>query len=483
MSKNITDLEPKLLWENFYSLTQIPRPSKKEQKAAQWVYDFGVALGLETLMDECGNVLIRKPATAGMANRKKVILQGHVDMVPQKNSGIAHDFEKDPIDAYIEDGWVTARDTTLGADNGIGVAASLAVLKADNLKHGPIEVLVTIDEETGMTGAFGLKPGWLKGDILLNLDSEDEGELYVGCAGGVDVNGYLENIQVETPAGDSAFELSITGLKGGHSGLDIARGRANANKLLFRFLKIAVTELELRLASVKGGSLRNAIPREAFAVITIPSGAEEDLKEAVAKFEAIYRAEFGTVEPNLSFNCSAVKNPQTVMDAMVQDDLIHAVEGCFNGTFRMSQDMPGTVETSSNLAIVSSDKDEITISNLTRSSVDTMKEALVSSLESVLTLAGARVEVNGDYPGWKPNPSSEILTVMKDLYHKHWGVVPEIKAIHAGLECGIIGATYPELDMISFGPTIRFPHSPDEKVNIVSVNEFWKWLVLTLENI
>lgn len=477
----ISELEPKLLWENFYKLTQIPRPSKKEQKAAKWIYDFGISLGLETLQDETGNVLIRKPASPGMEKAKTVTLQGHIDMVPQKNAGVAHDFEKDAIQAYVDGDWVTAKDTTLGADNGIGVAASLAVLQSDNLKHGPLEVLVTIDEETGMTGAFGLKEGWLKGDILLNLDSEDEGELYVGCAGGVDVNASFENIQVPVSEGDLAFKLAVTGLKGGHSGLDIAIGRANANKLLFRFLKEAVEGLEVRLASVEGGSLRNAIPREAFALVTIPADLKEDLIQFVAEYEGIFKNEFGAVEPNLSFTCESADLPETVMAEMVQDDLINAVEGCFNGVFRMSQEMPGVVETSSNLAVVKSNEKEIIVCNLTRSFVDSMKNAVVSSLESVLSLAGAKVEVSGAYPGWKPNPESQILTVMKDVYHKNWGVVPEIKAIHAGLECGIIGAAYPEMDMISFGPTIRFPHSPDEKVNIPSVNEFWKWLVLTLE--
>jgi len=483
MSNEISKLLPVALWENFYALTQIPRPSKKEQQAAKYVEEFGKKLGLETIVDKTGNVIIKKPATPGMENRKTVILQGHVDMVPQKNSSKQHDFEKDPIETYIEDGWVKANDTTLGADNGIGVAAAMGILQSTDIAHGPIEALFTIDEETGMTGAFGLEAGMLDGDILLNMDSEDEGELYVGCAGGSNANMEFTYSEVPTEANSVAFKISLTGLKGGHSGIDIVLGRGNANKLMFRLLKELIAAYDVRLASIDGGSLRNAIPREAFAVVTVPSNNVVEFIETIEEFSDIYQSELEVREPNLLLVAEKCDMPASLMDEMAQDDLVNSIQACPNGVIRMSDVMPGLVETSSNLAIVKSEGGKTKVLCLIRSSVETAKEDVESTLESLFRLAGASVEFRGQYPGWKPNPESEILKVMKDVYNKEFGKIPEIKGIHAGLECGILGAVYPNWDMISFGPTIRFPHSPDEKVNIETVEKFWKFLVETLKNV
>lgn len=483
MSNTIANLEPKNLWKHFYSLTQIPRPSKHEMAAVDFVVKFGKSLNLETIVDEVGNVIIRKPASPGMENKKGIILQGHLDMVPQKNSDKQHDFEKDPIETLVDGEWVTANGTTLGADNGIGVAATMAVLEDKTLVHGPIEALFTIDEETGMTGAFNLKPNVLKGDILMNLDSEDEGELYVGCAGGMDANIKLSYSEETAPKGYSFVKLSVTGLKGGHSGLDINTGRANSIKLLFRFLRFAEADLDVRISSIDGGSLRNAIPREAFAVVGIPSNKFQNFDKEVKKYLDIYKAEFSAVEPDLSFNYASVDAPKTVIDLKSQWAIIRAIFGCPNGVIRMSDSMPGLVETSTNLARVYTDNGNIITQCLMRSSVDSSKDALAQKIASVFELAGAEVEFAGAYPGWKPNMNSPILKTMSDVYNKNWGKVPEIKAIHAGLECGILGGAYPNLDMISFGPTIRYPHSPDEKVKIDTVDMFWKFLVEVLKNV
>lgn len=483
MSKDLLSLEPKLLWENFYQLTTIPRPSKKEGNAVKFVEAIGKSLNLETITDKVGNVIIRKPATPGYENRKGVILQSHLDMVPQKNSDKKHDFEKDPIEAYVEDGWVKANGTTLGADNGIGVAAAIAVLQSNNILHGPIEALFTIDEETGMTGANNLQPGILKGDILINMDSEDEGELYVGCAGGTNANARFSFKEEPVPAKSLAFRVSLTGLKGGHSGMDINLGRGNANKLIFRFIKDVVAVLDARLASIDGGSLRNAIPREAFAVLVVPEASANEFQETVSDYQETFRLEYGSVEPDLKFYAEKTELPSFVMDEMVQDDLINAIQGCPNGVIRMSSDMEGLVETSLNLAIVKSENSEVKALALIRSSVESAKEDVESTMESIFRLAGAEIWFDGQYPGWKPNLDSAILKTMQKVYQDKWGRIPEIKAIHAGLECGILGSVYPNWDMISFGPTIRFPHSPDEKVNVETVGLFWQFLVKTLENI
>lgn len=482
MSNEIIRLEPKAVWENFYKLTQVPRPSKKEEKIQAFMLNFGKSLGLVTEKDSVGNVLIRKPATPGMENRKGIILQGHLDMVPQKNSGTTHDFEKDPIDAWIDGEWVRARGTTLGADNGIGVASAMAVLAAKDLVHGPIEAIFTCDEETGMTGALGLQPKWLKGDILLNMDSEEEGELYVGCAGGINANIEFEYDEVIVPDGVTPLKLVISGLKGGHSGLDINLGRGNANKLIIRFLKYATRELDVRLADINGGGMRNAIPREAFAIVLVPDENSEQLKKAVKHYESIYKFELGAVEPTLSFTLEETEKPKSLIEERVQDDLIDSVYGCPNGVIRMSDGMAGMVETSTNLSTIKSQKGVIFVKCLLRSSVESAKDDLVEQVDSVFALGGAMVSFDGGYPGWKPNMESQILKQMKEIYLSKFGKTPAVLGIHAGLECGILGAVYPNWDMISFGPTMRSPHSPDERVNIPSVQKFWDFLVEVLKN-
>ncbi|MCB8965167.1 MAG: aminoacyl-histidine dipeptidase [Bacteroidales bacterium] len=483
MNKEIFKLDPQRLWKHFYSLTQIPRPSKHEKAAIDFMVNFGKQNGLETIVDEVGNVIIRKPATPGMENRMGVVLQGHIDMVPQKNSDKAHDFTKDPIEAYVDGEWVTANGTTLGADNGIGVAAAMAVLEAKDLVHGPIEGLFTIDEETGMTGAFGLKQGLLKGDILMNLDSEDEGELYVGCAGGLDANIKFEYKTAAVPSGVNAYRVAITGLKGGHSGMDIILGRANSIKLLFRFLYNVESTLDVKVASIDGGSLRNALPREAFAVVVVPTANSAKFEKAAAEYLNIYKAEFAVTEPNLAFVVEKTDMPASIIDPKVQANAIRAFFGCPNGVIRMSDTMPGLVETSNNLARVYSDGAAIHGQCLMRSSVETSKDALAEKMAAIFELAGADINFTGGYPGWKPNPSSPILKVMQNVYKAKYGKIPEIKAIHAGLECGLLGGAYPNWDMISFGPTIRYPHSPDEKVNIATVLKFWDFLVEVLRNV
>jgi dipeptidase D len=482
-ANDIRQLEPKALWQNFYSITQVPRPSGKKEQIGDFLESFGKSLGLETLRDEAGNVLVRKPATNGMENRKAVVLQAHMDMVPQKNSGIAHNFETDPIEAYIDGDWVTAKDTTLGADNGIGLAAAMSVLQSKDIAHPAIEMFVTVDEETGMHGAFGLQPNVLKGDILINMDSEDEGELYVGCAGGIDADITFRYKEVEVPEGDVALKISLTGLKGGHSGVDIHLQRANANKLMFRFLKEAVAELEARLASIDGGSLRNAIPREAFAVITVPADTIDDMIDFVQECEELFIEEYKGVEDNISFTVEQVDLPSGLIPEEVQDDLINGVTACPNGVSRFISELPTVVETSNNLAIIKSDGNSIVVRCLIRSSVESRKEELASMVVSVFSLAGSKVDLVGGYPGWKPNLDSPILKEMTKVYENKYGKTPKIMIIHAGLECGILGTHYPKMDMISFGPTIRDPHSPDEKVNIATVQKFWDYLLATLENI
>ena len=485
MSNEISKLTPNEVWENFHAITRIPRPSHHEEQIRQFIADFGKELGLETIQDKIGNVIIRKPASAGMEKHKGVILQGHLDMVPQKNSDKDHDFTKDPIETIIDGEWVRANGTTLGADNGIGVAAAMAVLASKNLVHGPIEALFTATEETGMDGAIGLKSGLLKGDILINMDSEDEGELYVGCAGGEDANVLFNYTPVPVPAESIAFRLNITGLKGGHSGLDIVLGRGNANKIFFRVMKEAYKVCGLRLASFNGGNLRNAIPREAFGIVTVPYAKADKLVGLLAGLTTIIKRELSATEPTLKIELSKTEMPSMLIDEQTQINLTHAIVACPNGVIRMSDSMPGLVETSTNLAIVKSDSDAktINIACLMRSSVDTARAELGSRMDSVFSLAGAKVTLAGGYPGWKPNMESPILKTMQGVYQSKFGRIPEIKAIHAGLECGILGGTYPSWDMISFGPTIRFPHSPDEKVNIESVSKFWDFLVETLKSI
>lgn len=481
------NLEPKGLWESFYSLTQIPRPSGHCKEVAAFLVNYGKSLGLETLQDEIGNVLIRKPASAGMEGHPGVILQGHMDMVPQKNSDKVFDFEKDAIQTYIEDNgeWVTADGTTLGADDGIGVATAMAILADKDAVHPPLEAFFTVDEETGMYGANDLKAGWLKGKYLLNLDSETEGELYVGCAGGIDTNATFRYQEVETEKGDIALKVTVKGCKGGHSGCDIHLQRANAIKLLFRFLKDAVANFEARLACVEGGSLRNAIPREATAVITIPAESYQDLQDLVDRYEDLYLKEYEGVDDGISFTMEEVECPKKELPEDVQDYLIHAITLCPHGVYRVMEEARDIVETSNNVSMIKTfvgeEESRVEVQCLTRSSVESRKEELASIIQSAFSLAGAEVEFSGAYPGWKPNLKSTLLKTMKETYIKEFGSEPRVVIIHAGLECGIIGAKYEGMEMISFGPTIEHPHSPDERVNIATVQKFYRLVKAALK--
>ena len=484
MSAEIKNLSPKPVWDYFYSLTQIPRPTGHMEAVTRFVESVGNALGLETLRDGVGNVLIRKPASPGRENHKTVTLQAHLDMVPQKNASVKHDFLTDPIDAYVEDGWVKARGTTLGADNGIGASLALAVLADDTLEHGLIEALFTIDEEQSMDGAFGLKPNFLQGDILLNCDSEKEGELFVGCAGGADLNiSFQFKEDTYIPEGDVAVKITLSGLKGGHSGVDIHLGRANANKLMFRFLKEAVCDYGARLSAVEGGNMRNAIPREAWAIVTIPGDNVEALWELVSDYQEMYQVEYAGVESGIRFEAEMTELPTTLIPEEIQDDLINAIEGCQNGVISMLHDFPGTVESSSNLAIVKTSDELIEIKILVRSSSETRKEAVCSSLESIFSMAGAKVEIPDGYNGWQPNIHSPMLQVMKEVYQELFAVEPAVKVMHAGLECGIIQGAYPQMDMISIGPDLEYPHSPDERVRIESVANTWRYITAVLAKI
>ena len=479
----IQELQPNGIWKNFHSLTQIPRPSKKEAKVIAFMKQWGEDHGLETMVDNCGNVIMRKPATPGMEGRKGVILQAHLDMVPQKNDGNPHDFENDPIETHIEDGWVKANGTTLGADDGLGAAAAMAVLEATDIEHGPVEALFTIDEETGMTGANLLKPGVLQGDILLNMDSETEGELYVGCAGGVDNIGTWTPKLEEVPAGMIAYRLFVKGLKGGHSGMDINLGRANANKVLNTMMLMAAEKYGLRMATIDGGSLRNAIPREAMAIVVVPEDNKAEFEAYAKEYEDIVKEEFEGIEPEMSILCEPAEMPQQVIDLTTQDNMFCAIARYPNGVIAMSNDFEGTTETSSNLATIKMENGKIECVSLTRSLVDADKDKLAAQIRKNLTDNGAEAESTGDYPGWKPNPNSPILNTMKAVYKEKFGKEPKVMVIHAGLECGILGSKYPNWDMVSFGPTLVHPHSPDEALLIESVAPFWEFLVETLKNI
>lgn len=481
---NNKDLKPKLLWNNFKHICDIPHPSKHEEEIITWLLDWAKSHNISVQKDSIGNVILSKPATKGYEDRKGVILQGHIDMVPQKNSDKVHDFTKDPIEMLVgEDGWVRANGTTLGADNGIGCAAAMAIMESEDIEHGQLEVLVTIDEETGMTGANGLKTGIFKGDILINLDSEDEGELYVGCAGGVDVNVKMNYKEENTPKGYTAYKLSITGLKGGHSGMDINIGRANSNKLLFRFLNNCIYHFDIKLSEVIGGSLRNAIPRESFATVLVSESETPNFEAYIEKFHEIFKSEFSATEPDMKMEAVKIELPEKIINDEDKVKIIKATYACPHGVERMSDAMQGLVETSNNLAIVKCIDGIYTVNCLTRSSVDTAKEGAMYKIGTIFDLIGATVTFEGAYPGWKPNMNSQILHTMLETYKSLYGKTPEIKAIHAGLECGILGAVYPNWDMISCGPTIRNPHSPDERVNIESVEKFWNFLVGTLKNI
>lgn len=482
----IKNLKPAALWKHFAAICQIPHPSGHEEKIREYVVNFARQNGLECVVDEGNNVIVRKPATAGMDGCRAVILQAHLDMVPQKNGDVKFDFEKDSIVPRIDGEWVKATGTTLGADNGIGAAAALAVLEATDLKHGPIEALFTATEETGMDGAFNLRAGELRGDILLNMDSETEGELCVGCAGGLDANIRFDYAVDRTLFNKHvALDFAVKGLRGGHSGMEIILQRGNANKLIFRFLRLAWEKYDMQLVSIDSGGLRNAIPREGVAKVLVLASQAGLFKKEVAEYEKVIIAEFDGIEDSISIKATdAPACTSGVIPRDVAVRLTKAVCGCPNGVITMSTSMPGLVQTSTNLARVLSDGGTIKMQALMRSSVDSEKEALAGSMSSVFELAGAsNIELRGGYSGWRPNMKSPILKTMREGYEKLFGTEAHVGAVHAGLECGIIGGKYPKMDMISFGPTIRFPHSPDEKVNIPSVEKFWEFLLYTLETI
>jgi dipeptidase D len=477
MSQEIRNLEPKALWNKFADLNAVPRPSKKEERVIEFMKNFGNSLGLETFEDEIRNVIIRKPATAGMENRKAIVMQGHLDMVHQKNGDTIFDFDTQGIDMYVDEDWVRARGTTLGADNGLGVAAIMAILESKDIPHPAIEALFTIDEETGMTGALNLKGGILQGQILLNLDTEEDDEIDIGCAGGIDVTAKRGYNEEEVPEGSVGHIITVKGLKGGHSGMDIHKGLGNANKIMNRLLFDAFENFGLQVAEINGGSLRNAIPRESVAKVVISEMFDEayifDMQEIIRDIKTEYK----TTEPNLIIEIVKCDLPKKVMDLGVQEGIVRAIYAAHNGVYRMSADMEDLVETSNNIARVIIKDGEISIACLTRSSVETSKFDLANSLRSAFELVGCEVELSGSYPGWAPNVESEILDVLVPIYEKQNGEKPKVVACHAGLECGILGTNYPDMDMISFGPTIRGAHSPDERASISSSQKFWKFLL------
>jgi dipeptidase D len=484
MSQEIRNLEPKALWNKFADLNAVPRPSKKEERVIEFMKNFGTSLGLETFEDEIRNVIIRKPATSGMENRKALVLQGHLDMVHQKNSDTVFDFDTQGIDMYVDGDWVRARGTTLGADNGLGVATIMAILESKDIPHPAIEALFTIDEETGMTGALNLQGGILHGDILLNLDTEEDDEIGIGCAGGIDVTATAEYDEEETPEGSVGYSIKVKGLNGGHSGMDISKGLGNANKIMNRLLFDGFDNFGLQISEINGGSLRNAIPRESTAKVIIASVYDEAFVFDMQTIVNEIKAEFQTTEPNLEVvfeKLDAV--PATVMPTIAQFYFVRSMYTAHNGVYRMSADFDNLVETSNNIAKVVVGEGKLSVQCLTRSSVESSKFDLANALRSAFELMGCEVEFSGSYPGWSPNPKSEILDVLVSVYEKQNGEKPNVAACHAGLECGILGTNYPDMDMISFGPTIHGAHSPDERASISSSQKYWKFVLEILANI
>jgi dipeptidase D len=478
---NIKKLNPKTLWNNFANLSAVPRPSEKEEKVIQFMKEFGGNLNLETIVDDVGNVIIKKPAFKGMEDRTSVVLQGHLDMVPQKNADVDHDFEKDGIDMYIDEDWVKAKGTTLGADNGMGVAAAMTILESKDIPHPPIEALFTVNEESGMTGARGLKEGLLNGKILLNLDSEEDDELTIGCAGGIDIT-TSGNYKEETVQNHfKGYKLSIKGLNGGHSGMQIHLGRGNSNKLMNRILFTASEKFDLRISSIDGGGLRNAIPRESFATVVVPEEDIENFKAYINNITSILTDEYKTTDPDLEILLENIETPKKVIEIDFQNKFLNAIYGCPNGIYRLSPDMEDLTQTSNNLARVIIKNGKYSAQCLTRSSIETEKIDIAQSIVSTFALAGIKMKLSGAYPGWIPKPDAPIVNTMSNIYSKMFNEDAKIVAGHGGLECGIIGKNYPEMDMISFGPTITGPHSPDEKVQISSVEKFWSYLLEVLK--
>ncbi len=483
MSDQVRALQPNSLWNHFADLNAVPRPSKKEERVRAFMVDFGESLGLPTKVDEIGNVIITKPASEGMEDRATVVMQSHLDMVHQKNASTNFDFEAEGIKMLVDGDWVKAEGTTLGADNGIGVATIMAVLASQDIAHPMIEALFTIDEETGMTGAQGLKGGELTGKYLLNLDTEDDDELSIGCAGGIDITVTKSFETEDTPSGSKAFHLAVKGLSGGHSGMDIHKGLGNANKLLNRVLYRTNREFGMRVASIDGGGLRNAIPRESFAEIVLPESNVADFKKHIETALAELKSEYHTTDSGLTIELSQIETPSGVLTIDFQERLIASIYACPNGIYRMSPDIPDLVQTSNNLARVLVKDGKLKILCLTRSSVDTEKMDLARAIEANFSGLDAEVEFAGSYPGWTPLPESAIVSMMSDLYRELFDGEPNVAACHAGLECGILGTNYPEMEMISFGPNIRGAHSPDEKVQISSVQKFWNYTLEALKRI
>jgi len=485
----INELEPKIVFGNFYGITRQPRPSKHEEQIRAYLLDWGKKHNIECFADEFGNVIMRKPATPGYENRKGVVMQGHMDMVPQKNPDVKHDFEKDPIETWVDGEWLKAKGTTLGADNGLGIALGLSILESDDICHGPLELLVTYDEETGMTGAQNLKPGILKGEILLNLDSETEGEFYVGCAGGLDASADSTYIPQEEPQGWLCYSLNVTGCQGGHSGMDIILCRANANKLSARLLYALLSRTDAKLLDMEGGSLRNAIPRDCYATLYINPEHLGEAKAIVDEITAEIKTEYAVTDPK----CTITFEPYKCAEGEVCDHeeckyvpnddalrFLRTIIACPDGVERMSDQMPGLVETSNNMAMVKIFRGEFFVRSLIRSSVDSAKQALADKMESLFALASIPVTFTGGYSGWAPNAASPILHLMEKVYKEMFNKEPLVMAIHAGLECGILSGAYPEWDMVSFGPTLLSPHSPDERAHIPSVQKVWDFLKAVL---
>lgn len=479
----ILNLQPQCVWKHFHALTQVPRPSGHLEKVQQFLLSFAKEAGIEAFKDEADNIVMRKPATKGMENRKTVIMQAHMDMVPQKEKTSTHNFETDPIETRIEGDWVKANGTTLGADDGLGVAAIMAVMEATDLKHGPLEALITADEETGMFGANGLPAGELTGEILLNLDTEQEGEMIIGSAGGVDITATLEYKQSETDSDDIALKIAVKGLKGGHSGLEIGEGRANANKLMVRILREAIKENEARLASWHGGNMRNAIPFEAEAVITLPKDNKADVESLLAEAQKTFNDEYKGIEQQITVTAQEVDLPKEEVPEEIQDNVVDAIYAAFNGVWRYIPSIPNIVETSSNLAIVDIADGHAAVKILARSASQSKKEELATSLESCFSMAGMRVELSGEYGGWDPNTDSELIRTMRSIYKRLFNQEPTVQVVHAGLECSIILSKYPGLDICSFGPTLLSPHTPNERAFWPSMPKFWQLLTATLAEV
>lgn len=483
MNNALGSLKPEHIWKHFEAITEVPRPSKKEEKIVAFMEEWAKKEKLEYKKDELGNLAIKVPATPGWENKETVVIQGHLDMVCEKNRGVEFDFDNDPIKVKIDGDWVKAEGTTLGADNGIGVAAGMALATDPDAKHGPLELLCTLDEETGLTGASSLEEGMVDGRLMLNLDSEEDGVLYIGCSGGIDAKGFFEYIKESVPANSAAVEIKILGLQGGHSGLEIERGFGNAIKMLGRVLVTLDNKYEMNLATIEGGSKRNAIPREAFAVITVPNEKVEDVIKDVAELEATLQAEIKTVEPKLTIEAVKTEAPEFVIDAKTKSNLILTIFAMHHGVLKMSADIEGLVETSTNLATVVMNEKEIEVGTSQRSSVGSENKEASEMVMAIFKLAGAKTWQGDGYPGWKPNVESPLLDIVKSSYKELFKAEPEVKAIHAGLECGIINMKYPDMDMISFGPTIMGAHSPDERLEIKTVQKFWDLVLQVLKNV